>query len=154
MSFDILITVFVILMTVLAFSQGSRLRLPCLIISFCHIVHEIIYMIEIFFNFQISGIIYYLIIALLDFITIVLISNKCALTKLAINLQRISLISLLLNLSAWTCFINNVKHANIYNFSYVVLYMLIIIIMTMKDKHKNGDLRDDLWASYFRFDHN
>lgn len=88
-----------------------------------------------------TGMFYYGSMAIMDLITIMLIYKLVVPTNLSVDLQKICMISMILNGSAWICWENYIKHAEIYGYSYVILYFVALILMIKKDNMDDRDIR-------------
>jgi len=104
--------------------------------------------------FQISGFIYYILMAIFDFIVIATLSNLSSTPKLVIMLQRVCLVSVFANLIAWICTYFKMVHAEIYNLFYLFLYGISIILIINKENKNDRYLKLDIWAMHLRFNNN
>lgn len=97
---------------------------------------------------------YYLPMALMDFLTIFILSNLSFVNNLIVDLQRICLVSICANLIAWTCWQLYIDHAIVYNAFYIFMYVFAIYLIIRKDIKNDGDRRIDLWARHLRLNTN
>lgn len=146
-----MLDILLILMFALIFLQCDRHRkLAVAVFVFEKIFSHISFLL--FDNFIIKpvGALYYLPMALFDFLAIFVLSNLARTPKITIELQRICLVSIFANLLAWICWEFYIKHADIYNSFYILLYIFSIYLIIKKDHKNDRNYRIDFWARNLR----
>lgn len=129
----------IIVMSVLAFRETDKNKKIAMMVFVCEKAFSELYFIflnELFF--RPVGFQYYGVMAIFDFITIFVLSNLSIINIVSVSLQKICIASIIFNLFAFVCWHNHIKHAEIYNFLYVFIYLFSIVIMIKtNDERKN-----------------
>ncbi len=139
-----IITVLIWLIIVMAFFQPNAPRLFAAI-TFVGItaLHELF-----FSNYE--GLYYYGGAALFDLFIIILISGINPVPKMVLTLQKICIVSMLVNLLGWILWFLYYPPL-IYNVSFIGIYIWVLITLIKRTECYVGGYTMDSWSSCFRF---